>query len=83
MIEQELYRCGINFYASGKVKNGRKIESYYFKVDNITSEKIAELRKIFPYVSTGYGYSQFAPENRASILIFPTKAELKRRGVGI
>ena len=78
---QELYRRGISFYHTGTIKNGRKIVAYFFKLSKpATSEQIAELRKTIPYIQTGYGVSEFAPELRSSVLIIPSKAELNRRG---
>lgn len=76
-----LYNLGMSYYAHGTIKQGRKVQAYYYKLSKpATSEQIQELRKIYPHVSTGYGYSQYAPEQRASVLIFPSKAELKRQG---
>jgi len=77
-----LYNLGFSYYAHGTIKNGRKVQAYYYKLSKpATSEQIQTLREAFPYVSTGYCYSQFAPEIRASILIFPSQSELKRQGV--
>lgn len=77
-----LYNLGLSYYAHGTIKQGRKVQVYFYKLSKpATSEQIQELRKAYPYVSTGYGYSQYAPELRASVLVFPSKAELKRQGV--
>lgn len=77
-----LYNLGLSYYAYGTIKNGRKVQAYYYKLSKpATSEQIQALREAFPYVSTGYGYSLYAPELRKSVLIFPSKAELKRQGV--
>lgn len=76
-----LYRAGINYYAHGTIKNGRKVVAYFYKLTKpATSEQIAAVRDAFPHVSTGYGYNEYAPENRSAVLIFPSKAELKRKG---
>lgn len=77
-----LYSLGLSYYAHGTIKQGRKVQAYFYKLSKpATSEQIQELRKVYPYVSTGYGYNQYAPEIRSSVLIFPSKAELKRQGV--
>ena len=77
-----LYTMGLSYYAHGTIKQGRRVQAYFYKLSKpATSEQLNELRKQYPYVSTGYGYSQYAPELRASVLIFPSKAEIKRRGV--
>lgn len=77
-----LYTMGLSYYAHGTIKQGRMVQAYFYKLSKpATSEQLNELRKQYPYVSTGYGYSQYAPELRASVLIFPSKAEIKRRGV--
>ena len=76
-----LYKAGINYHAYGAIKNGRKVTAYFYKLNNApTSEQMAKLREEFPHVSTGYGCSEFAPELRKAVLIFPSSAELKRRG---
>lgn len=77
-----LYTMGLSYYEHGTIKQGRMVQAYFYKLSKpATSEQLNELRKQYPYVSTGYGYSQYAPELRASVLIFPSKAEIKRRGV--
>ena len=77
-----LYTMGLSYYAHGTIKQGRMVQAYFYKLSKpATSEQLNELRKQYPYVSTGYGYSQYAPELRASVLIFPSKAEIRRRGV--
>lgn len=79
---QELYRAGVSFCAHGTIKRGRQITAYFYRLSTAaTSEQIATIRRLFPHVSTGYGFSEFAPENRHSVLIFPSMAELKRRGL--
>ena len=78
---RNLYKAGIHYHAYGTIKNGRKVTAYFYKLNSTpTSEQIAKLREEFPHVSTGYGYREFAPELRKSVLIFPSGAELKRRG---
>lgn len=77
----KLYRMGISFYSTGVIKNGRKSVAYYYRLSSpVTSEQISKIRKRFPYVETGYGCNEFSPENRHQVLIFPTQAEIKRRG---
>lgn len=77
-----LYTLGLSYYAHGTLKQGRKTVAYYYKLCKpATSEQIQEIRKTYPHASTGYGYSEYAPEQRASVLIFPSKAQLKRQGV--
>ena len=77
-----LYNIGLSYYAHGTIKQGRKVQAYFYKLCKpATSNQIQELRKSYPHVSTGYGYSQYAPEQRASVLIFPSKAEIKRMGI--
>ena len=77
----DLHKAGINYHAYGTIKNGRKVTAYFYKLNSTpTSEQMAKLREEFPHVSTGYGYSEFAPEQRKAVLIFPSSAELKRRG---
>ena len=74
-----LYSLGLSYHSYGTIKQGRKVQGYYYKLSKpATSEQIQKLREMFPYVTTGYGYSQYAPELRASILVFPSKAEIKR-----
>lgn len=76
-----LYKLGLSYYAHGTLKQGRKIAAYVYKLCKpATSEQMQTLRDTFPYVTTGYGYSEYAPEIRASVLIFPSKAQLKREG---
>jgi hypothetical protein len=77
-----LYNADIHYYAHGTIKQGRKVQAYYYKLCKpITSEQIQELRKVFPHLSTGYGQSEFAPEQRKQVLIFPSQAELSRKGL--
>jgi hypothetical protein len=76
-----LYSAGISYFSHGIIKNGRKVQAYFFKLNKpASSEQIASLREKFPHVSTGYGFSEFAPELRRQVLIFPSAAELKRQG---
>ncbi len=78
----ELYSLGIDYYTHGTIKSGRKVQAYFYKLCKpATSEQIASLREKFPHVATGYGYSEFSPENRKQVLIFPSAAELKRKGL--
>lgn len=73
---------GLSYYAHGTLKQGRKVQAYFYKLCKpATFEQLQELHKTFPHVSTGYGQSEYAPELRASVLIFPSKAQLKRQGV--
>jgi hypothetical protein len=77
-----LYNLGLSYYAHGTIKQGRKLQAYFYKLSKpATSEQIQELRKNYPNIYTGYAGSQYAPEQRASVLIFPSKAEIKRMGV--
>ena len=77
----DLYRTGISYFAYGTIKTGRKVNAYFYKLSTpATSEQIATLRGKFPHVSTGYGCSEFAPELLKQVLIFPSVAELKRKG---
>jgi hypothetical protein len=77
-----LYNANISYYAHGAIKQGRKVQAYYYKLCKpITVEQIQEIRKVFPYVTTGQSQSQFAPEQRNPVLIFPSKAELTRKGL--
>lgn len=77
-----LYNLGLSYYAHGTIKQGRKVQAYFYKMCKAaTPEQIQSLRETFPHVTTGYGHSEYAPEIRASVLIFPSKAELKRKGV--
>lgn len=74
-----LYTLGLSYYAHGTVKQGRKIQAYFFKLCKpVTPEQLAELRKVFPHVHTGQSQSQYAPELKSSVVLFPSKAELKR-----
>ena len=76
---QYLYHAGISYYSHGTIKDGRKVKAYFYKLSvPATSDQIQLLRVNFPYVQTGYGFSEFAPELKRSVLIFPSKAELKR-----
>ena len=78
---RRLYALGINYHAFGTLKNGRKVAAYFYKLHTApSSEQLAKLREEFPHVSTGYGFSEFAPELRRVVLIFPSRAELKRKG---
>lgn len=77
-----LYKLGISYHAHGTIRNGRKVNAYYYKLCSpATLEQLKLLREQFPHVVTGYGYSQFAPEMRKAVLIFPSAAQLKRDGV--
>ena len=77
-----LYNLGLSYYAHGTLKQGRKVRAYFYKLCKpATSQQLQALREVYPYASTGYGYSEYAPEQRASVLIFPSKAQLKRQGV--
>lgn len=79
-----LYNLGLSYYAHGTIKQGRKVQAYFYKMNKQTTlEEIQKLRETFPHVTTGYGCSQYAPELRVSVLIFPSKAELKRQGVSL
>ena len=74
-----LYTLGLSYYAHGTVKQGRKVQAYFYKLCKpATPEQLAEVRKVFAHVQTGQSQSQYAPELTASILIFPSKAQLKR-----
>lgn len=78
---RHLFEAGISYHAYGTIKNGRKIKGYFYKLSSAPSlEQITKLRVIFPHVSTGYGQSEFTPERRKAVLIFPSAAELKRMG---
>lgn len=77
-----LYTLGLSYYAHGTVKQGRKVQAYFYKLcKTATPEQLAELRKVFPYVHTGKSQSQYAPELKASVLVFPSKAEIKRNSI--
>jgi hypothetical protein len=74
-----LYTLGLSYYAHGTVKQGRKVQAYFYKLCNpATPEQLAEIRKVFPHVHTGQSQSQYAPELKASVLLFPSKAKLNR-----
>jgi len=77
-----LYTLGLSYYAHGTVKQGRKVQAYYYKLCKpATTEQLAELLKVFPHVHTGQSQSQYAPELKASVLLFPSKAELTRASI--
>lgn len=77
-----LYNLGLSYYAHGTIKQGRKVQAYYYKLCKpATLKQMQEIRKAFPHAATGYAQSQYAPELRAGVIIFPSKAELKRQGV--
>lgn len=77
-----LYTLGLSYYAYGTVKQGRKVQAYFYKLSKpATPEQLAELRKVFPHVHTGQRQSQYAPELKASVLLFPSKAELNRQSI--
>ena len=77
-----LYRNGIDYYEHGTIKQGRQVKAYFYKLCKpATLKQIQALRDNFPYVRAGYGYSEYAPELQASVLIFPSKAELKRQSI--
>ena len=79
---QSLYRAGIEYHAHGIIKRGAQTVAYYYKLNKpATIEQISAMREQFPHVTTGYGYNEFSPENRKQVLIFPSKAELKRKGL--
>ncbi len=74
-----LYTLGLSYYAHGTVKQGRKVQAYFFKLCKpATPEQLSELRKVFPHVHTGQSQAQYAPELKSSVLLFPSKAELNR-----
>lgn len=77
-----LYRNGISYYAHGEIKQGRNVYGYFYKLSKpATPEQLAAIRECFPHVETGTAQNRYAPELRASVLIFPSKAQLKRQGV--
>ena len=77
----KLYELDISFYAHGTIQQGRKVAAYFYKLTApATIEQIHKLRAYYPYVQTGFGHSEYAPEQVASVLIFPSKAELIRKG---
>ena len=74
-----LYALGINYYAHGTIKQGRKVQAYYFKLCKPASaEQVQAVRESFPHAVTGTSQSEYAPELRSSFLIFPSQAHLKR-----
>jgi hypothetical protein len=77
-----LYNLGVSYYAYGTIKTGRKVYGYFYKLSKpATVEQIEAIRKEYPYVETHRSQSQYAPELTASVLMFPSKAQLKRQGV--
>ena len=77
-----LYKHGINYYAHGTIKAERKIYGYFYKLSKpATIEQLEALRAEFPQLETRRSVSQYAPELTASVLVFPSKAQLKRQGV--
>lgn len=77
-----LYNLGLSYYAHGTIKQGRKTMAYYYKLCKpATPEQIQALRAVFPYVTEGVSRTQYAPELRACVLIFQSKAEIKRQGM--
>ena len=74
-----LYAIGVNYYSHGTINRGRKIEGYFFKLSKpATGEQFEAIKREFPMVQAGHTRSEYAPEQSASVLIFPSKAALKR-----
>lgn len=47
----DLYKAGISYHAYGTIKQGRKVQAYFYKLCKpATTEQIAELRKAYPHV---------------------------------
>jgi hypothetical protein len=77
-----LYTLGISYYAHGTIKQGRQVQGYFYKLCKpATAEQLQAARAIFPHMHTGKARSQYAPEICANVLIFSSKAALKRQGV--
>ena len=75
-----LYNAGVSYYAHGTIKDGRKTVAYFYKLCKpATLEQLETIRKAHPKMSTGRANSQYAPEVCSSVLIFPSKAQLKRQ----
>lgn len=67
----DLYKAGVSYYASGTIKNGRKIAAYYFRLSKpATVEQLNQLKKLYPQMTTGNSYNEFAPEIQSPVLIF-------------
>ena len=78
----DLYKANIAYYDHGTLKDGKKILAYVYKLCKpATSEQLDTIRKVYPHMSTGRSVARFAPEMSASVLIFPSKAQLKRQGL--
>lgn len=77
-----LYNLGLSYYAYGTIKQGRKVQAYYYKLCKpATPEQTQALQSVFPHVTEGTSRAQYAPELRANVLIFPSKAEMKRKSM--
>lgn len=67
------------FHASGTLRHGRKIYGYYHKFDSVTEENKQKLQERFPHAEWASSRLTYSPEQVSKVIIFPAKAELKRR----
>lgn len=77
-----LYSLGISYFAYGTIKQGRKVQAYYFKLCKpLTPEQLSALREVYPDVHTGHSQYMYAPEIITNVVYFLSKAEIKRQSI--
>lgn len=80
----ELYKLGINHYASGTIRNGKKIYGYFYKLcEELTEERLNGLKQTGFSFELGTSSPQYAPELKSRVLIILSMAELKRQKRGL
>jgi hypothetical protein len=77
-----LYNRGINYYDYGRLtpkENKRQITGYYYKLTKpLTDEQLQDIKKDYPHAYTLTSQPLYAPEIIRQVLVFPSKAEIKR-----
>lgn len=78
-IHGQLYGFGLTWFSTGNLSQtieGIKKDYFYFKMDKLSKEKAEEITKTFPQAEFFVAQSQYAPEQRSSLLAFPRKTRL-------
>jgi hypothetical protein len=74
-----LCSIGVDYFDYGSIKNGRQVRAYFYKLCKpIDADSFRKICEKYPNVSLGHSRAEYAPELTSCVLIFPSKAELKR-----
>ena len=80
LVPSTLYRLGISYHKTGQVKAlGRAYWDFYKCNEALTDEQIEQVRAFCPDVSVRSAGSQYAPEHRLPVLLFPKAAWYRKR----